>query len=119
MSEIKIEPDIKIFVIGGRHIIGNKGDIIIHNTMYVDNPFQIFPLEDGKITLLPAAIGSKFIALNYNSVEFSYNPNEELIKFYDETVKNYAELEAKEKAKKAGIILSNNKVVNMDFKKGA
>ena len=59
MSEIRIEPDIniKIFVVGGRHIIGTAY-LIIKNIIYIENPFQIFPLEDGKITLLPAEVST-------------------------------------------------------------
>ena len=114
MTELQKEPEIKIevFVIGGRHIIGTAY-FIIKDIIDIRDPFQIFPLEDGKITLLPAAIGSKLIELNPNSVEFSYNPNEELVKFYNETIENYTKFEAEEKAKKAGIILSSNKVVDI------
>lgn len=118
MTELQKESKIAIYVFGGRHIIGTP-DCQVNEFLHIRDPFQIFPLEDGKITLLPAAIGSRLIELNLNSVEFSYNPNEELIKFYNETIENYTKFEAEEKAKKAGIILSSNKVVNMDFKKGA
>lgn len=116
----KPEDDICIFTLSGaRHIIGNVY-LVINNIKHVENPFGIVQLEDGKITLIGIAIGSKTIELNANNVEFSYKPNEELIEFYKETIKKYAELEVKENAKKAGIILQDKKVVDISpFKRGA
>ena len=116
----KPEDDIWIFALSGaRHIIGNVY-LIINNIKYVENPFGIVQLEDGKITLIGIAIGSKTIELNADNVEFSYKPNEELIQFYKETIKKYAELEVKENAKRAGIILQDKKVVDISpFKRGA
>ena len=126
MTELKNEGikaggyGIEIFTLSGaRHIIGNVY-LIINNIKYVENPFGIVQLEDGKITLIGIAIGSKTIELNSDNVEFSYKPNEELIEFYKETIKKYAELEVKENAKKAGIILQDKKVVDISpFKRGA
>ncbi len=116
----KPEDDIWIFTLSGaRHIIGNVYSVK-DNIKYVENPFGIIQLEDGKITLIGIAIGSKTIELNADNVEFSYKPNEELIQFYKETIKKYAELEVKENAKRAGIILQDKKVVDISpFKRGA
>lgn len=119
MSEINEGYGLNIFVLsGGRHIIGNVF-LVADNIKSVEDAFQILPLEDGKITLLPVAIGSKNIELHWDNIEFSYIPNEEMTKFYEETVEKVADLEAKERAKKAGIILSRDKVVNINFNKGA
>lgn len=119
-EELGVGYGINIYVLSGaRHIIGNVY-LVVNNIRHMLNPFQILPLEDGKITLIPVAIGSTNIELHHDNVEFSYEPNEEMVKFYNETVEKVAELEAKERAKRAGIILGNDrKVVSMDFKKGA
>ena len=120
-EEIKAEGyGIEIFTLSGaRQLIGNVY-LIINNIKYVENPFGIVQLEDGKITLIGIAMGSKTIELNADNVEFSYKPNKELIEFYKETIKKYTELEVKENAKKAGIILQDKKVVDISpFKKGA
>ncbi len=120
-EEIKAEGyGIEIFTLSGaRQLIGNVY-LIINNIKYVENPFGIVQLEDGKITLIGIAMGSKTIELNADNVEFSYKPNEELIEFYKETIKKYIELEVKENAKKAGIILQDKKVVDISpFKRGA
>ena len=116
MSETiqKEKDNIGVYVIGGRYIIGNTY-LTINNIKYIENSLGLILLEGGKLAFIPVAIGAinNSIELNYNNIEFYYVPNEEIIKFYKETVKNMAEVEAKERAKKAGIILNDKKVLNI------
>lgn len=116
LKEIIQKENIGVYAIGGKYIIGNAY-LTINNVKYIENPLGLILLENGKLTLIPVAIGAinNSIELNYNSIEFYYCPNEEIIKFYKETVKNIAEVEARERAKKAGIILNDDKkVVNIN-----
>ena len=125
-NEIVIPNNIKIAFGGGNLIIGDFSRVIDLNfigtipdgkNMFfpVYNPLMLAIFNDEKgairIAMQPiiAMSDNKIISLNYNSVDFIYEPSEEIKDLYRKTLEKMKEAEVVDKANKSGIVtdLSN------------
>ena len=119
-NEIVIPNNIKIALSGGNLIIGDFSRVIDLNyvgtipdgkNMFfpVYNPLMLVIFNDNgavKVSMQPLlAMGSnKLISLNYNSLDFIYEPSEEIEDLYRKTLEKMKEAEVVDKAKKQGIV---------------
>ena len=119
-NEIVIPNNIKIALSGGNLIIGDFSRVIDLNyvgtipdgkNMFfpVYNPLMLVIFNDNgavKVSMQPLlAMGSnKLISLNYNSLDFIYEPSEEIEKLYRKTLEKMKEAEVVDNAKKQGIV---------------
>jgi hypothetical protein len=119
-NEIVIPNNIKIALSGGNLIIGDFSRVIDLNfigtipdgkNMFfpVYNPLMLVIFNDNgavKISMQPLlAMGNnKLISLNYNSLDFIYEPSEEIQDLYRKTLEKIKEAEVVDKAKKQGIV---------------
>ena len=119
-NEIVIPNNIKIALSGGNLIIGDFSRVIDLNfigtipdgkNMFfpVYNPLMLVIFNDNgavKVSMQPLlAMGNnKLISLNYNSLDFIYEPSEEIEKLYRKTLEKMKEAEVVDKAKKQGIV---------------
>ena len=119
-NEIVIPNNIKIALSGGNLIIGDFSRVIDLNyvgtipdgkNMFfpVYNPLMLVIFNDNgavKVSMQPLlAMGSnKLISLNYNSLDFIYEPSEEIEKLYRKTLEKMKEAEVIDNAKKQGIV---------------
>ena len=75
----------------------------------VYNPLMLVIFNDNgavKVSMQPLlAMGNnKLISLNYNSLDFIYEPSEEIQDLYRKTLEKMKEAEVVDKAKKQGIV---------------
>ena len=119
-NEIVIPNNIKIALSGGNLIIGDFSRVIDLNyvgtipdgkNMFfpVYNPLMLIIFNDNgavKVSMQPLlAMGkNKLISLNYNSLDFIYEPSEEIEDLYRKTLEKMKEAEVVDKAKKQGIV---------------
>ena len=119
-NEIVIPNNIKIALSGGNLIIGDFSRVIDLNfigtipdgkNMFfpVYNPLMLVIFNDNgavKVSMQPLlAMGNnKLISLNYNSLDFIYEPSEEIQDLYRKTLEKMKEAEVVDKAKKQGIV---------------
>ena len=119
-NEIVIPNNIKIALSGGNLIIGDFSRVIDLNyvgtipdgkNMFfpVYNPLMLVIFNDNgavKVSMQPLlAMGSnKLISLNYNSLDFIYEPSEEIEDLYRKTLEKMKEAEVVDNAKKQGIV---------------
>ena len=119
-NEIVIPNNIKIALSGGNLIIGDFSRVIDLNligtipdgkNMFfpVYNPLMLVIFNDNgavKVSMQPLfAMGNnKLISLNYNSLDFIYEPSEEIEKLYHKTLEKMKEAEVVDNAKKQGIV---------------
>ena len=119
-NEIVVPNNIKIALSGGNLIIGDFSRVIDLNfigsipdgkNMFfpVYNPLMLVIFNDNgavKVSMQPLlAMGSnKLISLNYNSLDFIYEPSEEIQDLYRKTLEKMKEAEVVDKAKKQGIV---------------
>ena len=119
-NEIVIPNNIKIALSGGNLIIGDFSRVIDLNfigsipdgkNMFfpVYNPLMLVIFNDNgavKVSMQPLlAMGNnKLISLNYNSLDFIYEPSEEIEKLYRKTLEKMKEAEVIDNAKKQGIV---------------
>ena len=119
-NEIVIPNNIKIALSGGNLIIGDFSRVIDLNyvgtipdgkIMFfpVYNPLMLVIFNDNgavKVSMQPLlAMGkNKLISLNYNSLDFIYEPSEEIEDLYRKTLEKMKEAEVVDKAKKQGIV---------------
>ena len=119
-NEIVIPNNIKIALSGGNLIIGDFSRVIDLNfigsipdgkNMFfpVYNPLMLVIFKDNgavKVSMQPLlAMGNnKLISLNYNSLDFIYEPSEEIEDLYRKTLEKMKEAEVVDKAKKQGIV---------------
>lgn len=119
-NEIVIPNNIKIALSGGNLIIGDFSRVIDLNyvgtipdgkNMFfpVYNPLMLVIFNDNgavKVSMQPLlAMGNnKLISLNYNSLDFIYEPSEEIEKLYRKTLEKMKEAEVVDNAKKQGIV---------------
>ena len=119
-NEIVIPNNIKIALSGGNLIIGDFSRVIDLNyvgtipdgkNMFfpVYNPLMLVIFNDNgavKVSMQPLlAMGNnKLISLNYNSLDFIYEPSEEIEDLYRKTLEKMKEAEVVDKAKKQGIV---------------
>ena len=119
-NEIVIPNNIKIALSGGNLIIGDFSRVIDLNfigtipdgkNMFfpVYNPLMLVIFNDNgavKVSMQPLlAMGNnKLISLNYNSLDFIYEPSEEIQDLYRKTLEKIKEAEVVDKAKKQGIV---------------
>ena len=119
-NEIVVPNNIKIALSGGNLIIGDFSRVIDLNyvgtipdgkNMFfpVYNPLMLVIFNDNgavKVSMQPLlAMGNnKLISLNYNSLDFIYEPSEEIEKLYRKTLEKMKEAEVVDKAKKQGIV---------------
>ena len=118
---ITVTPNnVKITLSGGNLIIGDFSRVIDLNyvgtipdgkNMFfpVYNPLMLVIFNDNgavKISMQPLlAMGNnKLISLNYNSLDFIYEPSEEIQDLYRKTLEKIKEAEVVDKAKKQGIV---------------
>ena len=118
---ITVTPNnIKIALSGGNLIIGDFSRVIDLNyvgtipdgkNMFfpVYNPLMLVIFNDNgavKVSMQPLlAMGNnKLISLNYNSLDFIYEPSEEIEDLYRKTLEKMKESEVVDKAKKSGIV---------------
>ena len=115
-----IPNNIKIALSGGNLIIGDFSRVIDLNyvgtipdgkNMFfpVYNPLMLVIFNDNgavKVSMQPLlAMGNnKLISLNYNSLDFIYEPSEEIQDLYRKTLEKMKEAEVVDKAKKQGIV---------------
>ena len=115
-----IPNNIKIALSGGNLIIGDFSRVIDLNyvgtipdgkNMFfpVYNPLMLVIFNDNgavKVSMQPLlAMGNnKLISLNYNSLDFIYEPSEEIEKLYRKTLEKMKEAEVIDNAKKQGIV---------------
>ena len=119
-NEIVVPNNIKIALSGGNLIIGDFSRVIDLNfigsipdgkNMFfpVYNPLMLIIFNDNgavKVSMQPLlAMGkNKLISLNYNSLDFIYEPSEEIEDLYRKTLEKMKEAEVVDKAKKQGIV---------------
>ena len=119
-NEIVVPNNIKIALSGGNLIIGDFSRVIDLNfigsipdgkNMFfpVYNPLMLVIFNDNgavKVSMQPLlAMGNnKLISLNYNSLDFIYEPSEEIEDLYRKTLEKMKEAEVVDKAKKQGIV---------------
>ena len=119
-NEIVVPNNIKIALSGGNLIIGDFSRVIDLNfigtipdgkNMFfpVYNPLMLVIFNDNgavKVSMQPLlAMGNnKLISLNYNSLDFIYEPSEEIQDLYRKTLEKMKEAEVVDKAKKQGIV---------------
>ena len=119
-NEIVVPNNIKIALSGGNLIIGDFSRVIDLNyvgtipdgkNMFfpVYNPLMLVIFNDNgavKVSMQPLlAMGSnKLISLNYNSLDFIYEPSEEIEDLYRKTLEKMKEAEVVDNAKKQGIV---------------
>jgi len=119
-NEIVVPNNIKIALSGGNLIIGDFSRVIDLNfigsipdgkNMFfpVYNPLMLVIFNDNgavKVSMQPLlAMGNnKLISLNYNSLDFIYEPSEEIEKLYRKTLEKMKEAEVIDNAKKQGIV---------------
>ena len=119
-NEIVVPNNIKIALSGDNLIIGDFSRVIDLNfigsipdgkNMFfpVYNPLMLVIFNDNgavKISMQPLlAMGNnKLISLNYNSLDFIYEPSEEIQDLYRKTLEKIKEAEVVDKAKKQGIV---------------
>ena len=131
-NEIVIPNNIKIALSGGNLIIGDFSRVIDLNfigtipdgkNMFfpVYNPLMLVIFNDNgavKVSMQPLlAMGNnKLISLNYNSLDFIYEPSEEIEKLYRKTLEKMKEAEVVDKAKKQGIVTDLSDFINRNPK---
>ena len=131
-NEIVIPNNIKIALSGGNLIIGDFSRVIDLNfigtipdgkNMFfpVYNPLMLVIFNDNgavKVSMQPLlAMGNnKLISLNYNSLDFIYEPSEEIEKLYSKTLEKMKEAEVVDKAKKQGIVTDLSDFINRNPK---
>ena len=119
-NEIVVPNNIKIALSGGNLIIGDFSRVIDLNyvgtipdgkNMFfpVYNPLMLIIFNDNgavKVSMQPLlAMGNnKLISLNYNSLDFIYEPSEEIEDLYRKTLEKMKEAEVIDNAKKQGIV---------------
>ena len=119
-NEIVVPNNIKIALSGGNLIIGDFSRVIDLNyvgtipdgkNMFfpVYNPLMLVIFNDNgavKVSMQPLlAMGNnKLISLNYNSLDFIYEPSEEIEDLYRKTLEKMKEAEVIDNAKKQGIV---------------
>ena len=119
-NEIVVPNNIKIALSGDNLIIGDFSRVIDLNfigsipdgkNMFfpVYNPLMLVIFNDNgavKVSMQPLlAMGNnKLISLNYNSLDFIYEPSEEIEDLYRKTLEKMKEAEVVDKAKKQGIV---------------
>ena len=130
---ITVTPNnIKIALSGGNLIIGDFSRVIDLNyvgtipdgkNMFfpVYNPLMLVIFNDNgavKVSMQPLlAMGNnKLISLNYNSLDFIYEPSEEIEKLYRKTLEKMKEDEVVDKAKKQGIVTDLSDFINRNPK---
>lgn len=130
---ITVTPNnIKIALSGGNLIIGDFSRVIDLNyvgtipdgkNMFfpVYNPLMLVIFNDNgavKVSMQPLlAMGNnKLISLNYNSLDFIYEPSEEIEKLYRKTLEKMKEAEVVDKAKKQGIVTDLSDFINRNPK---
>ena len=131
-NEIVIPNNIKIALSGGNLIIGDFSRVIDLNyvgtipdgkNMFfpVYNPLMLVIFNDNgavKVSMQPLlAMGNnKLISLNYNSLDFIYEPSEEIEDLYRKTLEKMKESEVVDKAKKSGIVTDLSDFINRNPK---
>ena len=130
---ITVTPNnIKIALSGGNLIIGDFSRVIDLNyvgtipdgkNMFfpVYNPLMLVIFNDNgavKVSMQPLlAMGNnKLISLNYNSLDFIYEPSEEIEDLYRKTLEKMKEAEVVDKAKKQGIVTDLSDFINRNPK---
>ena len=130
---ITVTPNnIKIALSGGNLIIGDFSRVIDLNyvgtipdgkNMFfpVYNPLMLVIFNDNgavKVSMQPLlAMGNnKLISLNYNSLDFIYEPSEEIEDLYRKTLEKMKESEVVDKAKKSGIVTDLSDFINRNPK---
>ena len=119
-NEIVVPNNIKIALSGGNLIIGDFSRVIDLNfigsipdgkNMFfpVYNPLMLVIFNDNgavKVSMQPLIEmgNNKLISLNYNSLDFIYEPSEEIEDLYRKTLEKMKEAEVVDKAKKQGIV---------------